>query len=79
MSGKHLWVVGFGITELNTSSGSIVRVIRAVPGPDALAVNGQDLWVTDDNVGVAEVYELNALTGSVIRIVNAKADQFDDS
>jgi outer membrane protein assembly factor BamB len=81
LSGKHLWVVGRYITELNAESGSLVRVIPAssIPDPDNLAVSGNDVWVTEDNVGIAELYELDALTGSVLRIINATADGFNDS
>ena len=85
--GAHVWVVngavgtpdgqrGDTVTELNTSDGSLVRVIRLNNGefsdPDQVVSDGVDVWVTDQGGGTGQlgnVIELNASSGTVVRII----------
>jgi len=87
--GTHVWVVngsdyysngrrGNSITELNASTGSLVRVIELHQGiyssPSGLVSNGTDVWVVDQGGGVSGtgcVIELKASTGAVVRVIGA--------
>jgi hypothetical protein len=76
------------ITELNESNGSLVRVINGLPdkfdGPNAIAVSGGHVWVSNNGspfplpgggVSKGSITELNESDGSLIRVINAKADE----
>jgi DNA-directed RNA polymerase subunit H (RpoH/RPB5)/predicted nucleic acid-binding Zn ribbon protein len=80
------------ITEFNARTGSLVRVINAKADafhhPDGAAVQGSHVWVSNGNeeFGMAtgnytaakysSVTELNASNGSLVRVINAKTDEF---
>jgi predicted nucleic acid-binding Zn ribbon protein len=82
--------VGNSITEFNAQTGSQVRVIDAKADafhhPDGIAVQGARVWVTNsnENLGMgggnydtarySSVTELNAKNGSLVRVIDAKAD-----
>jgi len=81
---------GNSITEFNATTGSQVRVINAKADafhhPDGIAVQGSRVWVSNGNeqLGMgggnyntakySSVTELNAKNGSLVRVINAKAD-----
>ena len=52
-----------------------LRALIGFNGPFTIVASGAHLWVTDDKT----VIELNASNGSLVRILNAKADGFDTS
>jgi len=78
------------ITEFNATTGSQVRVINAKADafhhPDGIAVSGSHVWVTNsnENLGMgggnydtarySSVTELNIKNGSLVRVIDAKAD-----
>jgi outer membrane protein assembly factor BamB len=80
----------FALTELNGKKGSLVRVIPNKVGgvvesgknqragdltePGPMTVSGSHLWVSDDQYW--RVTELNASNGSLVRVIDAKADGF---
>jgi hypothetical protein len=80
----------YAVTELNATHGSLVRVIKNMAGRDVetgmnqkagdltepgwMTVSGSHLWVTDDQYW--RVTELNASNGSLVRVIDAKADGF---
>jgi outer membrane protein assembly factor BamB len=82
----------FGVTELNASNGSLLRVIKNKLGsvvatgkvqatgdltvPGWMTVSGPYLWVTDDQYW--RVTELNAGNGSLVRVIDSKSDKFAD-
>lgn len=84
-------LLGNSVTELNVSDGSLVRVINAKADefhrPTGIAVSGSHVWVTNSNeeLGMgttgyplakySSVTELNMSDGSLVRVVNAKADR----
>lgn len=90
--GPHLWVSGcvfayqsvfaprrHAIVELNTSNGTLVRVVRdrdaGNDGPAGIAVSGTHVWVANGDGD--SVTELNANNGDLVRLINAKADHFN--
>jgi hypothetical protein len=87
-SGSQLWVTtNSSVSEFNANNGSLVRVINAqadqFADPEAIAVNGGHVWVANGEEGknavpvLDSVTELNARNGSLVRVINAKADQLD--
>ena len=82
----------YAVTELNASNGSLIRVIKNKLGsviqsgknqgtgdltvPGWMTVSGSHLWVTDDQYW--RVTELNAASGSLVRVIDSKADKFAD-
>jgi DNA-binding beta-propeller fold protein YncE len=69
-----VWVVNFAgnsVTELNTTNGSLVRVIRAKPdgldSPANIAFSGTRAWVV--NFRNNSISEFSATNGSLIRII----------
>lgn len=92
VDGGHVWVandgtaendagqLGFheGLTELNASTGALVRVITAnryqFAGPDAITFAGGHVWVASGGLSVAT--ELNEATGGLIRAVTFAHDDF---
>jgi hypothetical protein len=93
VDGPHVWVAIFNrqyqspagmsmtrrnvVTELNSSDGSLVRVIStpsdALHGASAIAASGPDVWVANVN----SVTELNASTGSLVRVIDARDGDID--
>ena len=85
-------LLGNSVTEFNVSDGSLVRVINAKADrfhrPTGIAVGGSHVWVTNSNeeLGMgttgyplakySSVTELNVSNGSLVRVINAKADKF---
>jgi len=85
-------MAGNSITEFNAHTGSLVRVISAKADsfhhPDGIAIQGSHLWVTNGNeefgmgtsgysvARYSSITELNASNGSLVRVINAPADQF---
>jgi hypothetical protein len=64
------------VTELKDSNGPLVRVVLLRNGiysdPVALVSNDVDVWVTDQGggiEGIGSVFELNASTGTVVRVI----------
>jgi DNA-binding beta-propeller fold protein YncE len=86
-SGSHVWVANVGgnsVTELDSATGKIVRVINApadgIKTPVALAATSTNVWVANDGVrgsesGTGSLTELNARNGSLVRV---KTDQLDN-
>jgi hypothetical protein len=80
ISGSRVWVSDLTVTgnqliELNTVSGSVIRVIKAGNGPwrntrGILVADGDHLWMTGDSYGV--LVDLDSRTGSVIRVIKHK-------
>src|ERR1700689_1605463 len=82
----HLWVANqdyFGVTEIDASSGQVIRVINAKAhgfiDPYGIAVDGQHVWIVSGGVEygngtshVGTVTELDAATGALIRTVSLK-------
>ena len=75
--GTHIFVAntaGDSVTEVNASTGSLVRILSSVHiyGPDALLSDGAEIWVGDNSRGITE---LNSTTGTWLRT----AYIFDDA
>jgi hypothetical protein len=65
--------LGNSVTELDASTGALVRVISAsiyrLAGPDAMAVSGcHDLFAA--NGGGNWVIELDTSTGALVRVIS---------
>ena len=88
VDGSHVWIANIrtrknSVVELNSKSGSLVRVINT-PADDfngllGIATNGSRVWTTNSKGASSggttnSVVELNAGTGALVRIINAKAD-----
>src|ERR1700678_98457 len=77
---------GTTVTELNASTGALVRVVSAAADqfidPMALAVAGDDLFVMNggsvDGVG-GTLTELNASTGALVRVLSGPPPRFEPS
>jgi len=72
---SDLTVTGNQIIELNTVSGSVIRVIEAGNGPwrntrGILAADGDHVWITGDGFG--QLVNLDSQSGSVIRVIKHK-------
>jgi hypothetical protein len=71
---------GDSVTEVNASTGALVKVISAprysLDSPDSMAVLGDNLFVA--NSGGNSVTELNASTGALVRVISAPRYRFDD-
>jgi outer membrane protein assembly factor BamB len=78
---------GFSVTEVDASTGALVRVISGpkyeFDSPDAVASSGPDLFVANEGNCIdqchgegASVTELNASTGAVVRVFPGQAYQF---
>jgi hypothetical protein len=69
---------GNSLTELNASTGALVRVVSApayrFDGPGAMVVDGEDLFVANASGG--SLTELNASTGKLLRVISAPAYRF---
>jgi hypothetical protein len=68
-------VSGNQIIELNSLSGSVIRVLKAGNGPwrnttGILAADGDHVWITGDGYG--RLVDLNSRNGSVIRVIKDK-------
>ncbi|HUZ41977.1 MAG TPA: hypothetical protein VMU68_11385 [Acidimicrobiales bacterium] len=91
VDGSHVWIgttlMGSNsVTELNARTGSLVRIIKAKAdhfnGLSGIAAQGSHVWVTNSGAlasrgNTNSVTELNARTGSLVRIIKAKADGFN--
>jgi DNA-binding beta-propeller fold protein YncE len=87
-AGSRVWVAnsryedgGAGwVTELSATTGALIRVIEgqryAFTDPQALAVDGNTLWVADGHGNA--VTEINATTGALIRVITGRRYQFSD-
>jgi hypothetical protein len=85
-------LAGNSVTELEANTGKLIRVINAKADdfhhPDGIAVLGQHVWISNGNeefgmgtgnyplARFSSVTELKANTGALIRVINAKADDF---
>lgn len=76
LSGSHLWVADdqySKVTELNASSGSLIRVIGAkadgLENPGSIVVSGGHVWVTNNE----SVTELNENDGSLVKVLDSKS------
>jgi DNA-binding beta-propeller fold protein YncE len=88
VAGSRVWVANSGyedggpgwVTELSATTGALIQVISgrryAFTDPQALAVDGNTLWVAD-GTGNA-VTELNATTGALIRVISGGRYQLAD-
>jgi len=88
VSGANVWIANIregdnSVTELRTSNGSFVRNIKARAGKFNglldIAAEGRHVWVTNGNGyesggNTNSVSELNATTGSLVRVIKAKTD-----
>lgn len=88
VSGANVWIANIrqgdnSVTELRTSNGSFVRNIKARAGKFngllGIAAKGRHVWVTNGNGyesggNTNSVSELNATTGSLVRVIKAKTD-----
>jgi outer membrane protein assembly factor BamB len=90
---SHVWVVNDGvkgnargtgsITELNSKTGALIRVISVsaarFDNPAAIAISGSRVWVTSlqttSDGGL--VTDLDESDGSITRVVDGFADSFD--
>jgi hypothetical protein len=80
---------GTSVTELNASTGRLVRVISAssygFSGPHAIAVSGPDLFVANRKGPIraeflpngTSVTELSASTGRLVRVISGSSYGFD--
>lgn len=86
-SGQNAWVLNAhneSVTELNAGSGALIRVvhlhIKALSNltpemfysPLDMAISGSRVLVSDLTVTGNQIIELNALSGSVIRVIKAR-------
>jgi YVTN family beta-propeller protein len=68
--GTHVWVANAGsntVTELNASTGAVIRKITVGYVPSGASSDGTHVWVA--NVSDNTVSELNASTGAVIQTI----------
>jgi DNA-binding beta-propeller fold protein YncE len=72
VQGPHLWVVnanGDSVTELNTTTGSLVKVLSGhtygFDNPIALAVVGQTIWIA--NGAGNSITVVSSSTGAFLR------------
>jgi DNA-binding beta-propeller fold protein YncE len=89
VAGNRVWVAnsayregGRGwLTEIDATTGALIRVIAGpqygLVDPEALAVDGDTLWVAD-GYGNA-VTEIDASTGALIRVIAGWQYQLDDA
>jgi len=81
VAGDDLFVAnlnGKSVTELNASTGALVRVVSdQFGGPYAMAVAGADLFVANHN-GTGSVIEFNASRGTPVRVVYGPVYRFND-
>lgn len=85
-SGQNAWVLNShneSVTELNVRSGALIRVVhlrikalsKLAPemfySPLNMAISGSRVLVSDQTVTGNQIIELNALSGSVIRVIKA--------
>ncbi len=93
VTNAHVWVVNEGvrgnsrgtgsITELNTHTGALIRVITLeaarFDNPAAIAISGSRVWVTSLQTSTegGSVTDLDEADGSITRVVDAPADAFD--
>ena len=91
-AGSDVWVANSGgasgtesggrgwVSEFSATSGALIRVIGGpqygLADPQALAVDGDDVWVADGNGG--SVTEINAGKGALTRVVAGPQYQFAD-
>jgi outer membrane protein assembly factor BamB len=78
LSAGHVWITNLyydSIVELNSSNGSLTRVIKSnsLNQPLALAVSGGHVWVADFQSNA--VTELNTSNGSVRRVLTSGFDE----
>jgi hypothetical protein len=73
--GTHIWVAnqdGHSVTELNASTGALVRTISGTSykfnGPSAITSEGTHVWVAGRRG--SSVTELNASTGALVRTIS---------
>ena len=82
ISGPNAFVansVGNSVTEFNTATGQLVRVLSAKSygfnAPEAVVISGPNAFVTNSN-GVLKggsVTEFNTATGQLVRVLSAKS------
>ncbi len=67
---------GDTVTELDASTGAFVNLLggTALRAPEAVASNGEHVWVTDFTNSVAE---LNASTGALVTVLSGSSYGFD--
>jgi DNA-binding beta-propeller fold protein YncE len=79
--GTHVWVansLGDSVSELDASSGALVRVLLAsrfgFSMPDAVSSDGTDVWMADDGLGSTSGFatELDASTGTRVRVIKGR-------
>lgn len=91
-TGRDLWVSNaegrYSMTEINGSTGALVRVVKRTnawlrnanqvntgASPSGLAVDGSDVWIANG----ANVVEVRASTGQLVRVVTSCDWVFQDS
>ena len=81
--GNRAWIVGDQrVSEFNAGTGRLLWVIPdlrlGIRDPGAAVVEGHDLWIASDPwTGTGSITELNANTGSLIRILTGVDDPAD--
>src|SRR5271169_5068878 len=69
--GSHMWISNRGngtVTEIQASTGDVLRTIKVGKNPDGMAFDGTNIWVA--NEGGNSVTELQASTGTVLGTFN---------
>ncbi len=67
--GTHVWATWNGVTEVNSSNGSVVQTIGVGNDPLGISSDGTHVWVTNDYPGNGTVTELNAFTRAVVQTI----------
>ncbi len=79
VDGTHIWVLNSAneVTELNASSGDLVRVIRSatLADPAGFAVSGKNIWVS--NYQGNSVAEFSQSTGVLLRVIRGRDSGLD--
>jgi hypothetical protein len=85
--GKHIWVAngtGDSVTELDASSGTVVRTIRGpctvqpsgatvqCGGANAIVADAKDVWV--ENLTYGQITELDTATGAVVKNISMQSN-----
>jgi hypothetical protein len=74
---------GNSLTELNASTGALVRVVSGpahqFDHPDSMVAGGSDLFVANGyGTGGGSLTEVDASTGALVRVVSGSAYHFEE-
>lgn len=82
-TGSDLWIAnsnGSYLTEVDESTGQLVRTLTGFYSVSAMALSGPDLWVAgcaDGGRALPALTEIDADTGAVLRTITAQSDDLD--